>query len=539
MMLLRIATILALLVTSPVAAAPLDPLYAAIEKGDTQTTVRLVESYFRDAGISTDDSLTWEFQAFDKIVHWYNQYTQVIMVSTMPTPAEVPDYWQNWSAVLTDGRWDWRGFFHDEAEAGLLANFNQYLLSAHEYGHALTYRFDPEHEVRTGFEINCREYPADRLATGLLDEMAEADPRFAALKARYRELIAVLNAAVAPEYRYELQSLDALEADCAIIHVEQGSETAMTAYASAFFVRQGLLQAADLPPLRDMYEKYLFAHWRMLRAPAAGNTGALSTLTVLPAELSWGYSENDTLLYDSIPAFGPDGTLYTVDITTDKAAGTLAIAMGIAGMPLQSVVETQPVPQEVAELPRLFVHSAAVLDADHLVIAASSGGFPEPHLVLLDLVRDGPDWSIRAADLTTAEITVATLTPGPHGQLRLYYQDFASPQLWTEAQLDLGALTISAPRSPGEFGGNPLTLTADGTLIYLDHYELLVTGADGTPRAIAGNRLQGLKDNAVAVDGELIRADAARVTDDGRLLLIDYDLANRRRAIRQVELIAK
>lgn len=93
-----------------VRAADVDALYRALEQSDTATVERFVTDHYRDAGISVNDTLTWENQAFDQIVNWYNQYTEVIMLSELPKPAEVAPYWDNWSAVLTQGRWDWRAF---------------------------------------------------------------------------------------------------------------------------------------------------------------------------------------------------------------------------------------------------------------------------------------------------------------------------------------------------------------------------------------------------------------------------------------------
>src|SRR5690606_23108791 len=134
-------------------------------------------------------------------------------------------------------------------------------------------------ESRGGQEINCREYPADRLAAALLEEVAEKDARIAVLKARYRSLIDAINAQIAPEHRYALPGFDVLDADCSVMHIEQPTDdpASMVPYASAFFVRHGLLQAQDLPPLADVYKKHLLSHWRAARLPASTRAGAVTT----------------------------------------------------------------------------------------------------------------------------------------------------------------------------------------------------------------------------------------------------------------------
>src|SRR5690606_38404894 len=139
------AALLTALGLSSASAATIDDLYAALETSDTRSVTSFVTDYYRDAGISVNPVLEWQFQAFDRIVNWYTQNTQVSMPSTLPQSAdEVAAYWDNWSDVLTRKRWAWRSFFNDDAEAAVMAGFNQFLLAAHEFGHALTYRYDPE-----------------------------------------------------------------------------------------------------------------------------------------------------------------------------------------------------------------------------------------------------------------------------------------------------------------------------------------------------------------------------------------------------------
>lgn len=82
------AGLLTALGLSSASAATIDDLYAALETSDTRAVTSFVTDYYRDAGISVNPVLEWQFHAFDKIVNWYNQNTQVIMLSTLPQSAD-------------------------------------------------------------------------------------------------------------------------------------------------------------------------------------------------------------------------------------------------------------------------------------------------------------------------------------------------------------------------------------------------------------------------------------------------------------------
>src|SRR5690606_34358509 len=114
---------------------------ALCHNADTDELVRGIEEGFGNYGISRNDTLVWQLQPYDGIVNWYNPHSHVINLSQLPQDEEIAPYWDNWSETLTGGAWDWRAFFVDETEARIMARFNQFVLGAHEYGHALTYRY--------------------------------------------------------------------------------------------------------------------------------------------------------------------------------------------------------------------------------------------------------------------------------------------------------------------------------------------------------------------------------------------------------------
>jgi len=230
----------------------------ALAASDTKTMAMLVVEHYERGEARFAHPLRWRFEAFDYIFNYFDVDDNTIVLGSIPTPEQTQAYWQNWSDSLTEGRWQPQAFFGSEGEAFALAGFNQLVLAAHEAAHAMTYRHDPGHLARHDYEINCREFYADRLMAAWLDELAEADPELAGLRVRYLELIMDIEAQIAQRHRYKIKSLEALENNCALIHVVQPTPTTLQPYGSAYFLRQFWLLQADMPPLEAFYEQYLF-----------------------------------------------------------------------------------------------------------------------------------------------------------------------------------------------------------------------------------------------------------------------------------------
>ncbi len=525
---LLLAGLLMALGLSAATAATIDDLITGLETSDTGAVTSFVTEYYRDAGISVNETLTWEHQAFDEIVNWYNQNTEVIMLSNLPANAdEVAAYWQNWSKVLTQDKWAWRSFFKDDAEAALIANFNQFLLAAHEYGHALTYRFDPGHEQRGDNEINCREYPADRLAAALLDELAEKDQRLADLRTRYRALIAEINANIAPEYRYDTPTFAALDEDCTLLHVAQPTDDplSMTPYASAFFVRQGLLQAQDLPPLAEIYEKHLLSHWREARLPASGMAGPVTTGKPIAdpfhetrTGLPDGYSH---LIYDAA------GNSYIVDAGYSTEGEVLRVAFGYgrADEPIEPVLSSLAMP-EIALGPFGFFDftSAISLGPDRFVVSTGSvlGGVPA---VLLDVTRRGAGWSLRVVDLEPDPTIWQNVinTSVVHGQAGTVYAFVLVGDEWRRHQLDPQTLQTVATTVFSYPFAIALAVGPKGESYLVADHQIVVVDDKGDVRAFAGAALQGFKDNADPLLAEFsLGSVSGHLVADG-MDVVDYD----------------
>ncbi len=528
-----------------VRAADVDALYRALEQSDTATVERFVTDHYRDAGISVNDTLTWENQAFDQIVNWYNQYTEVIMLSELPKPAEVAPYWDNWSAVLTQGHWDWRAFFADETEAALLANFNQFLLAAHEYGHALTYRYDPEHEARYDYAINCREYLADRLAAALLEEVAALDARIAALQRRYRALIDEINSQIAPEYRYDVPTLAALEADCRVLAVEKPTQDSMTPYASAFFVRHALLQAADLPSLAELYATHLLPYWQARQYPASGRAGAVTT----GASLAVGGAVAESVLtYEQRHiVFAPDGSPFVIDAGSDPEAEPprVRFSYGPVGSPVEAVIPPRAVEGVVLNEFRFLNFSAAAsLGPDRFVALSGGGGLGNMPILLFDVTRHDGIWQLNVIDLepdrAIAEaISFVGLAHDSSGVLSAYLLEPGtadSESTWRRIVLDPETLKPVGTSSLATSDlGYPVAVGPNGETFFFDNFRILAADPDGRVSTFAGAGLQGLKDNPDPLLAEFaISGSAIHPRPDGGMDVLDYDQAKASYVLRHI-----
>lgn len=539
---LLLAGLLTALGLSTTSAATIDDLHRALETSDTNAVTSFVTRYYRDAGISVNEMLIWEHQAFDEIVNWYNQNTEVIMLSDLPANAdEVSAYWQNWSKVLTQDKWVWRDFFADDAEAALIANFNQFLLAAHEYGHALTYRYDPGHEQRGNNEINCREYPADRLAAALLDELAEKDKRLADLRTRYRALIAEINANIAPEFRYDTPTFSALDENCALLHVAQPTDDplSMTPYASAFFVRQGLLQAQDLPPLAEVYERHLLSRWRELQVPPSGTARAVTTGEYFDRP----FGATRTSLPDGALhlAIDPSGNRYTVDAgySSDGEEVRIAFGYGPAGGPIEPVLPSTVLAGVKLDLMGFFDFAGFLALGPDRFAAITGSPLGNGPIQIIDMQRQAGTWSMHVVDLvpdpsTWPDITGSALAWGSDGTPYAFTFNYLTG--WTRFTLNketlapLDAVTFSFA---GDLG-TPFAVGPNGETYLGANYRVLVVGPDGATGTFAGAGIQGFKDNADPMLAEIAAYSiTGRVTADG-IELFDYDQAAERHVVRHI-----
>ncbi|MFN3550052.1 MAG: hypothetical protein ACK4U0_21420 [Mesorhizobium sp.] len=521
----------ALMVFAAGSARASDPveLIAAIDRADTIAMGRLVAGRFRDAGISVNEGLAWRLQPFDRVVNWYDGFTDTILVAEMPRDGEEAAYWAGWSDLLTGGRWDWRAFFADEGEALRMARFNQFYVAAHEYGHAVTYRYDPDHEERWGGSINCREYLADRLAAAMLDDLADASDDFAHLRGRYRALIAAINALVASSDRYDPPYFAAIEADCRIMEVRQPTAETMTPYASAFFARQTTLLARDLPPLAELRAEHLDPWWEARRPRDSGRGGAVTTLPTAiafdrpaPAMLPDGTSRE--------LAFAPDGSLMLVEERVEVIDGRVhaGFAYGKVGGRIETVLPFGPVdgPADPAGIdnPR----SVASLGPDRLLLLNESFGLGDEGIFLIDLRRDGGNWGLRIVELAAREPTdtrvLADAVGGIHVLIRDRAEATGAERRWRHLRLDPETLeTIAEAMLSPDLRGSPVAVGIDGSLVLRDGALLAIAAPGEAPLGLAGG-LRGFKDADDPMKAEFQSLSlVVSMREDGAALVLDRD----------------
>lgn len=520
---MRLFALAALLAGLAASATALDrpALRAALDAGDTEAMTRAVEAIYTEAGVSWDDAVTWTFKPFDYTFNYFDWMEDVVVLGTMPTSDEIDAYWRNWSKTLTGGRWQGADFFAGPAEAAELARFNQFVLALHEAGHAVTYRYDYEHLARHNYAVNCREYYADRLTMGALDDLAKADPELDQLRTRYVALMASMNASIAEADRYHIESFEALDADCAVIDVAQPTPETLQPYASAFFERQRLLAGADLPPLKQLVATYLDARRTAFMAdmPYAKVPAdyALETIEDLPeTRPASAYSANDEAY---AMAFDLEGQLHLGQLIFDRTDRRLTLSYGPRGA-LRPVVNLAPYPVEVDDLRLIDV---VPLAHDWLLALIAEEHGAQQDFALYEIKpRDG-DWDFALMDRIDG-MALARLLQAPDGTLLLLAsadgQRYGFNPGWVSLDFKLDG-QLGAGRSYDGIYGLPLAVEADGDLVTQAFDLLMVFDTTASFNVIAGNHLPGRRDGTRPEGTEVRDTSFAQVLPDGRLLLVD------------------
>lgn len=509
---LPLACLLFGLSLSATPAADVADLESALDAASDLDMATYVEAHYRDAGISLDERLTWSFESYDIIVNYFDVSEQRIHLGSMPKDDQVDAYWLNWSAALTGSRWQPADFFADGAEARDLARYNQFVLAAHEYGHALTYRYDPDHLARHDGEVNCREFYADRLATSLVAEVSAAEPAFAAMQDRYMALMASINAAIAQPDRYAIASLDALAADCASVHVEQPDASTMAPYASAYFERQRLLLAAAPVALAVLYDTYLHPPHDKRLPPASPLAGGVETIALL-ADLTTAAPPADSVR-TRFTLLAPDGVLLLDAPGSADTEGDLAY--GLANTTLAAI------PRDLWSEPGGLVMGGASYGPDRLVLVVLAEVRDLGQLTLVDLRRADGRWTAARSRPIADDVFIPVLAVDPAGQPHLFTLAFdgASPFLYVHTPLDAETLAPGAS-APLEVRGMPMAVGGAGEIYSFEDGTIFVTDPDGATQRYAGQLLPGFEDNADARLAEFTGVQAMLPTGDGGMILVD------------------
>lgn len=520
-----VALALAALPAADAAASPRD----AIAAGDMQAVTREVVDLYKRHGLSWADWIGWKIGPFTT-TYWYYDLTSLdIIAGDMPKPDQVDAYWQAFADALTDGQWKPAGFFVSDADALEMARFNQWILATHESAHAITYRYDPDHTQRHDFDINCREYHADRITAAIMQDEADHDPDMARWRARYLDLVTAMGAAIPDAYKVVPADYAALEARCEVIAIDQPTPDRLQAYASAYFTRYKALLEARLPPLDAVFETHLkarLADTATLFPPMEGWSGR----SVETTERHENIHDNYIFRARHLPGdyaygaggFGPDGTKYVAEASYDTERDRITVGFGPAGDALEIVLEDFAWPRDPhgAE-----ITSMAVFGPEAFAAAFKEG---DNHASILMFRKSGGTWRMTPLVEADGYGTASVFRSTQNGLLAGFSRSRAQGALdksWRLAGIDpdSGAETWSV-HIPVQ-GDNPIGADAEGRLYFGFRRMIVGVGADGTPYRFAGNGLDGNADGDVAT-AQFSDPNLLQFTADGGALILDTDVTD-------------
>ncbi len=496
----------------------------AIANGDMAAATKEIENTYIEHGLSWPPFVRWEIGPYTTTYWYYDTTDEKIVAGDMPKPGEIADYWKTWSRALTAGNWDPDGFFVSNEEALQLARFNQYVLATHETAHVMTYRYDPEHRERHGYEINCREYYADRLTHAILQDLASDDADMARWRARYLELVTDMRGAIPAEFDVGDANFMALEADCATLKVEQPSPTELRAYASAYFTRHRALMMAELPPLGEVFATHLEA----LRAQKAGRFAPADDMPPMRIETLRDVGELETGLTGIDPqtnarieravAFDPAGELWQATLSHVSGSDKAVLAFGRVG---GTVAPLAPQTTLLRATDRLSLTSLVVFSPDLFFLAFAES--PARALVLR-ASRNGGQWAL---DVIADDEGFGTANVFRSASGR-FFAAFSrrsgsgtTDNSWSVGEFDplkagdpLGSVHLPVAAK------EPVAADENGRLLFSGFSMLVRIETEPKISRIAGNALRGNRDGD-AVAGELTDIVAAQAMPDGSMLLLD------------------
>lgn len=319
------------LLAGPSMGSPLE----ALRNGDMNALIQEVINVYEDHEISWAEHIAWDIQTYKTVYWYYSPRGQRIVVGDLPAQSQITDYWRIWSQALTDGNWDPDDFFKSPSDAHDMALFNQFVLTIHESAHAVTYRYDPDHRARHNYEINCREFYADRLTAAILQHTAHELPDLERMRKRYLDLVRSMHRAIPDEFLVASADYSDLVENCAVINVDQPTPDALQAYASAYFTRWEALLSVDLPPLEAVLETHLKQRLQKrfdwVQPAKEWSNGQLHT--VRQTDHLAGRILNAGRILENgkrAAAFAPDGTLWFAEAQFDKETSELKYVYGAA-----------------------------------------------------------------------------------------------------------------------------------------------------------------------------------------------------------------
>lgn len=172
----------------PRPSAPRDDLLAAIEHGDPAAALTAICAGYARRGLECSEALRIEALAPNDVMSRAWTATEVVALQPMPGPGGGYAYWENWSNVLANGRWQVRTLFASDDEARQVANLLLASVLAHELGHQLA----DAHRCALAGQPD--ELVADELSVPVFRELVAG--RLAPLQAKLRDVTSAMIAQV-------------------------------------------------------------------------------------------------------------------------------------------------------------------------------------------------------------------------------------------------------------------------------------------------------------------------------------------------------
>lgn len=497
----------------------------ALRSQDMSALIEEVQGLYEENGISWAAHIDWDIQSYRTVYWYYNPRNEKIVVGDLPSPAQVADYWQTWSQSLTDGNWEPDTFFMSASDAHDMALFNQFVLTLHESAHAVTYRYDPDHRQRHDYEVNCREFYADRLTAAMLQHLGQKESDLERMRKRYLDLVRAMHKTIPDQYLVAKADYADLVHDCAIIDVDQPTPDSLQAYASAYFARWEALLMVELPPLDKVFKTHLenplqqrigwaepAPEWANGRMTTLRDTERLADRLLNAGQVLDGGKR--------AAAFTPEGALWFSEARFHKETFTLEYVYGQAE-------NGSVAPSQIMRWPRNSTHivlrSIAAFGADSFVATFEESPY-RTSLVRFDL-RAGV-WAPRIL-AEWENTTRAVAFRSADNRLFAGLTHFLDPQTgmtdksyWTIIEYDLQTGKALGSHDVPVETKNALGVDGAGQLYVVAQNQIFRVDAQQNVARIAGTGLQGRRDGSID-RAELGWVQVLQHFPDGSVMLLD------------------
>lgn len=509
--------------SAPSTASPLE----ALRNGDMNALIQEVISVYEDHDISWAAHISWDIQTYETVYWYYNPSEQKIVVADLPSQAQITDYWRLWSQALTDGNWEPDGFFKSPTDAHDMALFNQYVLTIHESAHAVTYRYDPDHRSRHDYEVNCREFYADRLTAAILQHTAQQQPDLERMRKRYLELVKSMHSAIPDQFLVASADYSDLVENCAIIKVDQPTPDALQAYASAYFTRWEALLSVDLPPLKDVFETHLkqrlqkYFDW--VQPATEWSNGQLQTLRKT-GRLAGRILNAGRVLDDGkrAAAFAPDGTLWFAEAQFNRETSELEYVYGTAEEASDPQLQSM---RWLSKSKRVTLRSIASFGADSFVATFEEGPY---RTSLVQFNRLDGLWTPRILadwENTSRAFVFRTQDNRVFAGLTHFFDrqtETTDKTYWTFEEYDLKTGQVTETYDIRVEFKDALAMDGEGRLYLNTHRQIFRVDRLQDVGRIAGTGLEGMRDGPI-YQAELGWVQVLQFFPDGSALLLDDD----------------